>query len=825
MIITTPSDTSKSNSYEKNKKKRKTIGYLIKHLHHRYQSMILPGIMDEAVKRDYNTIGFVGKSINSPSLFENQENVIYELAGKKNIDGLIIFSGAIGNYITVEELKSFCYQYKTSIPMVCISTPIEGIPSVWVDSNGIREIVTHFIKVHNYKRIAFIKGPSKNPEAELRFNLFKEVLNENNIPLVPDLICEGEFILISGTDAVKTLMDERKIKFDAIIAANDEMLIGAYRELVHRGIRIPEDVALGGFDNIDETKIITPQITTVAQPLYEEGRKALELIGDLIEGKPVPELYTFPSHLIIRESCGCQFKNETINYEIIPGSSKNKTQDVIINKEKQNSILEYLIGDIEIQSDAPKEFIEYKDFIKLYLDNFIKDIEDENGNKFLEEISKLTDSSQEINFNHDFFKILIRKIYQYVLPFLGNSHKLTSRAYDLYNSALYKLLDSLSRHNKNMLIQSRDYNWSMLNVTKILSTTFDLKNLREVIIKLLPTLNISYCFIALYENSLKSRSIPTQKSRAFLYYQIDKQDYDYKKKVVFDSMVLIPDNFLDKNNKFDIIMLPLVIENDHFGFIAFDYIHNRYPIIYETLQGHISSSLKETNLIETVKRQSKNLFIQKNKLKNLESLRRILGGFINSMSLIVEARDPYTAGHQVRVADLARSIATEIGLPKNQIEGIRVSAVLHDLGKIYVPSQILNKQGPLIDVEFSLIKLHPQIGYNFLKSIDFPWPVAEIILQHHERIDGSGYPSGLKKDEILIEAQIISVADVVEAMASHRPYRPANNIDNALEEIIRNRGKLYDPAIVDCCVKLFKEKGYKFKEYVNAYMYPLTYNK
>ena len=197
--------------------------------------------------------------------------------------------------------------------------------------------------------------------------------------------------------------------------------------------------------------------------------------------------------------------------------------------------------------------------------------------------------------------------------------------------------------------------------------------------------------------------------------------------------------------------------------------------------------------------------------KALEDLRNALGGVIQVITSTVETRDPYTAGHQARVADLARTIATEMGLSKEQIEGIRIASAVHDLGKISIPAEILSKPGRLTEKEFSLITDHSQIGFRLLEPINFKWPVAEIVYQHHEKINGSGYPRGLKNGEILDEAKIITVADVVEAMASHRPYRPALGIQSALEEININRGILYDPRVVDSCLKVFQEDGYRFR--------------
>jgi PAS domain S-box-containing protein/putative nucleotidyltransferase with HDIG domain len=195
----------------------------------------------------------------------------------------------------------------------------------------------------------------------------------------------------------------------------------------------------------------------------------------------------------------------------------------------------------------------------------------------------------------------------------------------------------------------------------------------------------------------------------------------------------------------------------------------------------------------------------------MKNLRKALNGTINVIALTVEARDPFTSGHQRRVADLARAIATEMGLSKDSIEAIRSAAIIHDLGKIHVPADILNKPSSLTEIEFNFIKVHPEVAYNILKDIEFPWPVAEIIYEHHERWNGSGYPRGLSGQDILLEARILAVADVVEAMASHRPYRPPLGVEKALKELVANSGRLYDPEVVEVCLRVFKEKHYTFK--------------
>jgi len=195
--------------------------------------------------------------------------------------------------------------------------------------------------------------------------------------------------------------------------------------------------------------------------------------------------------------------------------------------------------------------------------------------------------------------------------------------------------------------------------------------------------------------------------------------------------------------------------------------------------------------------------------RTLDSLKKAVGTTIQVLVSALESRDPYTAGHQLRVANLACAIAEEMGIVKEKIDGIRLAGSIHDIGKISIPTEILTKPTKLTDLEFSLIKEHAQTGYEMLKHVESPWPLAQIVHQHHERLDGSGYPNRLKGDDIILEARIMAVADVVEAMASHRPYRASLGIDSALEEIKNKKGIVFDGAVVDACVKLFKEKGYQ----------------
>ncbi len=256
--------------------------------------------------------------------------------------------------------------------------------------------------------------------------------------------------------------------------------------------------------------------------------------------------------------------------------------------------------------------------------------------------------------------------------------------------------------------------------------------------------------------------------------------------------------------------IPLMADNKAFGVLCvYSGETDRFDSEEEILILEMANDLAYATM--SLRNRTEKMQTAEELKKSLTQMRHILMQFVTSLGNTTDIRDPYTAGHQRKVALLAAAIAAEMGLSKDQIEGISVMGNLHDVGKIYVPIEILNRSGKLSEIEFALIKAHSQAGYDIVRDIEFPWPVAAVILQHHERMDGSGYPRGLTGEDILVEARILGVADVVEAMAAHRPYRPALGIEIAMEEISQNSGILYDPAVVNACLKLLREKNFIFE--------------
>ena len=227
------------------------------------------------------------------------------------------------------------------------------------------------------------------------------------------------------------------------------------------------------------------------------------------------------------------------------------------------------------------------------------------------------------------------------------------------------------------------------------------------------------------------------------------------------------------------------------------------------MKGHLVCELFVRSIRYAIERKRSEIDLR----ASVENLRRMLNGTVRALATTVESRDPYTAGHERKVAQLASAIAAKMDLAEGCLEGLQVAAELHDIGKIAVPAEILSNPGPLSELQYDMMKTHSKVGHDILETVEFPWPVARIVLEHHERMDGSGYPQGLSGEEICMEARILAVADVVEAMSSHRPYRSALGTDKALENILAGRGTQFDSDVTDACLELFRKDGFVLEQH------------
>lgn len=773
---------------------RPTIGLITDWIDDQYQLDILNGINDLAKERDVNLLCFEGGALHAKNTLEARGNIVYQFASSENVDGLII--GSLGIFANIDEIIQFSKKYQP-LPLVSINFEIPGIPICLIDDYGIRDLILHLIKVHGYRTFAFIKSPGTK-----RYHIFLETLAEYKIPVDENLIVEGDYSAASGEKAVRTLLDERRVRFEAIIASNDAMAAGALRELKARGINVPGEIAVVGFDNFD-LGIYSPTLTTVGASIYEMGRRAAEILLDMIAGKKKPMIEMIPSQLIIRESCGCSSgipNNTAFNFkpelELCPEavvSSLMNNRENIVTEINQN--IQPLFFDTRR--------INTRNIITKLLDTFLGDLAEPQISTFFNMWDEILNCVLNMKDDLDSWHKVLTVFRNLVWPYLQN-RQILQKAGDLLQQAQImlneKILSMEISSHRDVVQVNRELGF----LREKLLASVDKDQAMDLLAFTLPRLGIKSCYLVMFEGKKQ------EMARLILAYD-EHGRKETQSKRVFASHTLLPDNLFSYERRFTMLTVAINLTIPQLGFILFEMglPDGRF---YSELRRIICSTIQSAILFQQIWKQAGRLRIQKEQLSNnLAQSRRVINGFIQAIALTVEIRDPFTAGHQHRVADLAAAIAAQMKLAPDRIEGIRMAGIIHDLGKISVPSEILNKPGQLTPLEFSFIKSHPEIAYQILKNIDFPWPIAQIILQHHEKINGSGYPYGLKGPDILLEAKILAVSDAVEAKISYRTYRVALSLDQALTEIEEKQGIFYEPEVVKECINLFRVNGFHFK--------------
>ncbi len=764
---------------EGKKNPRPTIGFLIDTIDTSYHLSILHAVNDAIREKGANLICFQGGFIADVQDYYSLMNKVFDFVSRNYLDGIIILGTTLFRTADKSKIMNFFKKFK-DLPVVNIGWSIEGIPGVEIDNKaGMKKLINHLILHHHYRKLAFIKGREGVVESEERLEAYLEALRENRIKIDESVILPGNFLTTSGIEAVRILLDEQKLQPDAIIASNDYMAMGAIEELARRGIQVPFNMAVTGFDNIDLSLYSMPPITTISQPYRKIGSAAADLLFGMIEKKEVPQTVVLNTELIIRDSCSYLCSSKSLG----PGSAGLETADAGIN-----SLMDYLKSANPLIRDQKN----VRPFVKKIIKVFMSSIEKKNPDIFFKLMNKMAgDNVFENNNTIDFYS-LITGLRNIVLPPLDPEQKKTGE-YICFNS----LMIFARKIAKNQILvydELSTFQQTLNSFQQDLYTTLKTRDQIRILERRLPELGIKSGFLSLFSGNSNLSIKPVMAYNENGIINMAKTAEIPIKYNPIPAALLIP----DQRYTYIIELLAGI------GIIGMEMVSIEKRLIYRNLREYLGIAFNSSKLFSELQEQ-------KNQLNtNLKELRMAMEGYLQTMASILETRDPYTAGHQRRVADLARSIAAEMGLPKEQKECIRMAGIVHDIGKIRIPAEILNKPTKLSAVEFELIKNHPSLAYNVLQNINFPWPLAEVVYQHHERINGSGYPRGLTGDQMRIESKILCVADVIEAMASYRPYRPALGISKALEEIARNKGVLYDSTAVEACLRLFKEKGYKF---------------
>lgn len=560
---------------------RPTIAFLVDNLSDKFEERIWDSVINAAKQFDLNLLGYVGGSVSK----DCNTNSIYNLIDNNLIDGIISISGSLGWLLSEAELIEF-YQRFRPLPIVSISRAIDGLANILVDNeSGIRQLMTHLIEVHQYRRIAFITGLSGNSDAEARLQTYKQVLAEYNIPYNPDLVVPGNFYRETGSKAISILLDERKVGFDAILAANDYMAIYAMKELQRRGIRVPEDVALVGFDDIPDGISVIPSLTTVSQPLSEIGWEAVKTINHLIKGEPVPDKKYFSTMLVVRRSCGCMVANH-IDADVNLPDNK---QYVLTNQKT--------LTPRGVEKIITAHFNEFKD--KMFYQNWAFDLANS-----LHEWATNADCNQffltlESAIIKEYDNVSLTLWYQ-VLELLTKIYEsilLEEQKEELYH-LFKKAFAVVGKIAEQIQIAKRiRYEEQYIILQKLyeqLITLLDDEGLKNLLAQKLSSLGIHSFYLSLYEN----QSLET--SYLYYYYNLSNNVIINKDQKTFPSKQLIPGEFVKDRERFAYVILPLHYKEEQIGFSLCEIGSLEAPV-YDTLINQVSTALKVTTLVKEVR--------------------------------------------------------------------------------------------------------------------------------------------------------------------------------------------------------------------------------
>lgn len=637
-------------------KTRPTFGLLCTHLDGMYQSPLWRGMADFAESHDVNLIIFVGKNLKSPVEFEAQDNIIYDIVNAERLDGLAV--SPLMHYIGMKEMLEVIQPFR-SIPIVSISYLSRGITSITIDNKaGMRSAIEHLVDVHGYRRIAFICGPEPSIEAQLRFQAYQEVLAEHNIPLDRTLIAPGDFRFEAGREAIRILLDERKAKFDAIVAASDYMALSALESLQERGFQVPGDVAITGFDDAEDIRFIWPPLTTVRQPVYNLSYRAGELLFAMLAGQKVPHKNVIPTELVVRHSCGCipdhlgmnvdrDFNDNHYPGELSGDSSQNQSNRNGWYSGLEEDILREVLEEvIELPEQAQYESLR---LIQRFIEALIADVRQgrTNGNLLVLFENLINQFVITRETKHDWHNILL------IMQAAIRKHLPQISAYSLemiFYPAHIIISEAVKRREGFKRIQLRRKLLQLRGFTQETNSTYHMTELLKIIAERLPELGIPGCYLILYQTPAhwvrsETHRLP-KNSKLIMAYDQTGWFISEDNAKVFPTRDIYPSGVIPAEKRFTLIAQPLYNRTQHFGFLLSE-LGVREEMVYNTAQEQISTALHTALLFDKRKQSEEKLKIaladlekSNRKLQSL-SLEDELTGLYNRRGFLLLAEQHY----------------------------------------------------------------------------------------------------------------------------------------------------------------------------------------
>lgn len=578
---------------------RPTIVLITDQFVYDYQANVGVGVFDTAAARDVNLLCFVGGRLCSFDGFEAQGNIIYDLANVDNVDGLLVMTSVVSSHVGPEETKVFCEAFRP-LPLVSIGLIMEGFPSLVVDNEtGLRDALVHLVEDHAYRRIAFIRGPEANEEADLRYQTYTTVLAEHGLSIDPDLVAPGDFLRPSGGAAVSLLLDERKVDFDAVVAANDNMALGALEALQARGVRVPHDVAVVGFDDVPETRFVDPPMTTVRQLQYKLGQQATDMLLALLAGDEVPEQVTLPTEAVIRQSCGCLSPTMLHVEPEQPARGKDQALKTALAKQREDILSEMVqtagTGSAGFSSEQANRL----------LDAFVGELEEGPPDSFLSALDAIVGQTAAAGGDVAIWQEPLAKLHHRLQPLLGEETSL--RAESLWRGARALIGEMAHRVQGYRALQADQQARTLWQVGAALITTHSMKELADVLTEGLPRVGIPSVYLSLYEEPQPYQyPMPAPEwSRLVLAYAQSGSERialgaEGRR---FRSHQLVPEGLLPQGRRYSLVVRPLFFRESQTGFILFEMLQRNLTIC-ETLSTQISSALQRMGILDDLERRA-----------------------------------------------------------------------------------------------------------------------------------------------------------------------------------------------------------------------------
>src|SRR5258706_4726076 len=570
-----------------------TIGILTSWLNGPTEINLWHGVADRALERNVNLICFSGGIPHWHQQYEAQKNILFNFAGQHNIDGLLIWANILSHTLDRNSLEAFCLRY-APLPIISMGMILPSIASIQIDMReGMRKLLSHLIEDHGRRKIAFIRGLEVSQDAEERYQAYLETLKQYNLSVDPSLIISGDFQRNSGTAAIKQLIATHRIGFDALVSANDNMAIGAMQALQAQGIRIPDDVVVAGFDDIEETKAITPSLTTVRAPWHLLGSKSVDLLLSKLANDPLPDQILLETELVCRQSCGCQhlaIEHEVAsnNYSRFPPEIKGPTE--VLPHSAQVSLLRDIDRILAIL--APTHELDLG-WSNKFLDSFIADVRSIDGVPSIF-IQTLVEILSEIRSGTDIVEWQeVLNVIRSKVNLLFQSKDEIIKAHHLLENGYTVIGEMAHRQQLYQRLEAVDQTSRLNRIVQTISTTYETEALMKLLTLELPGLGIQSCFVSLYD---EKRDNPAWSRLILAFVGKERLSLD-QSGIRFPTSQLVPPGMLPEERRFAFDVEALYFQEEQIGFVMFE-IGPRDGDVYTTLRGHLSSALKSAELVQ-----------------------------------------------------------------------------------------------------------------------------------------------------------------------------------------------------------------------------------